>query len=338
LIKQLWGPKFRDIISDPRTEEEKMLDYKYGEDVVLTMGAPATKRIKTLPIKPLDQSRTSACVAYSAMHARDLQEGVTMRDPLPWYRTRRNYSGPGMFLKDGLSLMAHAEPVSPEMAPPISESFANSMPLVPVMSDKRKEDYEYVSIKAYDTDAVIASVTSGNPTMIGFYSTGNEWDEEMEVKDFTTQATAPVRHAVIALPNSYHTHNGKQWVSVIDSFPNKGHFLRHISIDFLKERMFFGGGFYHRAPVRKKKVTAQPLNFCRYGQRNDGVLELQRFLTQVGLMSTVHNTGYYGNITAKAVLTWQLANVDTVNKWQLDQWKGYYWGPASVKKFNELYS
>lgn len=335
LIRQYFSKeKQHDAIPDPRPVFEQELDYKYGEDVLFSPARPTSRRIVNLPIEAKNQGQAGACGAYTASHARDMTEGE-YADPLVWYRARSNYPRPGMFVHEVVKMAAKATGMSfyPEHPPRITEQYANSMPFNSIYNNNRGGEFEYIRIKPFDTQAVIEAVTAGHGTMISFYSTFNEWDFEMEVKDFTNRYVAPVRHFVMALPGSFHRKDGKEWVSVIDSAPNRGHFLRHISIDFLKERMFLGGGFYYpiKAEKKDKKVKIElPLQRCQYGQRNADVLRLQKYLVSRGRMQTRHTTGYYGNITAAAVLQWQLENLPETNILNLHAWGGRYWGPASI--------
>jgi len=70
LIKQLFEPRFRDAIEDPRSELEKSKDYRYGEDMMLPNGSAGNKRIKKLPFDAYLQQSTSSCGAHAAAHAR----------------------------------------------------------------------------------------------------------------------------------------------------------------------------------------------------------------------------------------------------------------------------
>ena len=334
-IKHYLNPVIQDALVDPRPQREKDRDYVYGDDILLGKG-PGNKRITKLPFPAYIQDGTSACGAHAAGHARRLLEGdITF--PLGWYRTRSNYDGEGMFLSEVLRLAAYADTLPTPTGVParLTETYANGLPLVDVFNNLRKEGYEYIQIKTYDADAVFNSVSNGNPTVVGFYCTVNEWVEEMVATDVVSLITAPVKHFVTCLPNSNHEKDGYEWVSIIESAPNKGFTLRHIRKDFLQKRMFLGGGFFRPLVVKKKKVTTIPSVATQYGERSASVISLQTFLTQVGLLNTEHVTGYYGNITSAAVLKWQLENLSGIPLLEL---KGYYWGPKSIKKANELYS
>lgn len=338
-FKQLMSERYIDVVPDPRPSSEKAKDYIYGEDFLLPKGTSG-KRVTRLPFKAYDQGGTSACGAFSAAHARRLSEGEVTFAP-QWYRSRTNYAGEGMFIKDVLKLMAKANAVGEIRAPArLTEDFVNMLPFVDLFNNTRDEYYEYTQIREYDVDAVWDAVGNGHPVLITFYATKNEWVEEMYEREFTTLLSAPVRHYVIALPNSNHTKDGHEWVSVIDSSPHRGFSLRQVRKDFLKKRMYLGGGFYYRVNRRKSKVKLIPDVRCEYGQRNVAVANLQTFLNQVGLVSKDHITGYYGNITAKAVLDWQLAMIPSseVSPMRLTEWQGKYWGPLSINIAKKLYN
>jgi len=338
LIKQLFEPRFRDAIEDPRSELEKSKDYRYGEDMLLPNGSAGNKRIKKLPFDAYLQQSTSSCGAHAAAHARRSYESEGTF-PLAWYRTRTNYALEGMFLKDVLKLAARADTVkAPKDVPKkLTESYANSLDYMELFTNNRDTRYEYVTINPYDAQAVLDLVSSGKSVVISFYATKKEWDEEIYPRELTTLYTAPVRHYVLALPNTYHTKDGYEWVSCVDSANPKGNTLVHMRRDMLEKRMYLGGGFYHAVDKSKSKVKDLPLTRCEYGQRNNAVLTLQKFLTQIGLMSAVHNTGYYGNITALAVRTWQIDNLLSVPAVDLYNLQGHYWGPQSIEVVKKKY-
>lgn len=331
LISQLFEKKTNSIAVDTRASVDKAKDYYYGEDISLPTG-DENKRIKKLPFKAYDQGGTSACGAFSAAHMRKLTDGNDT-DPLPWYRARTNFAGQGMFIQEVLKSAALAD-IMPLVKRNIrlTEDLANSYAPTELFKNSRKDKFEYFQIEPYDEDAVWRTVSLGIPTLITFFATNSEWDEEVVLKDVTTLWTAPVRHYVVALPYSNHMHDGHEWVSVIDSAPNKGYSLRHVRMDFLAKRMYLGGGFFTASTTKKSKVTSFPVLACEYGQRNINVTTLQTFLNQLGLVSKEHITGYYGNITAKAVLNWQLKNISSpkLTDRQLIDWEGKNWGPASI--------
>lgn len=326
-----------DIAEDPRKPEERAKDYVYGQDVKLPGSPSLNKRIKKLPFKALDQEKTSACGAYAATHARKIAENSDNFPPV-WYRTRSNYAGKGMFLKEVLKLAAKATGFpEPSGAGKLSEELVNQMALIDVYDNNRDNTHEYVQINPYDFSAVVEASNSGRPVIISFFSTLKEWTEEMIPTDTVYVSTAAVRHYVVVLPNSYHEHDGHEWVSVIDSSPAKGFALRHLRKDFLENRMYLGGGFYYPVSKQKAPVRVIPAVAVEYGERSEDVKNLQEFLYRLGLVQSVHRTGYYGNITAKAVLRWQLANITIMKQSELEALQGMYWGPVSIKTAKKIY-
>lgn len=341
LVRQAISPKFISIAKDIRSSVEKERDYIYGDDVKLPGSSAASKRITKLPIVPYNQGATSACGAFSASHARLIFESEK-NFPLAWYRARSNYPQEGMFLQDVLRLAAKANAITTPAkykALRPNEEEANKLQLQNLFENARGDNYEYAQIKPYDSDSVVEVSNNGFPVVISFFCTKEEWVEEMEPRDPVILMTAPVRHFVVVLPNSHHFKDGKWWVSVVDSSPANGFALRHLSLDFLSKRMYLGGGFYYPATKKKAKKKVVPVFSCSFGQRNQAVRTLQEFLVTEGLMSEVHTTGYYGPITAKAVLSWQMKNLELpgVDVVEIQDLMGYHWGPRSIARAKELY-
>ena len=73
----------------------------------------------------------------------------------------------------------------------------------------------------------------------------------------------------------------------------------------------------------------------KLGDKFDEVKRLQDFLKTQGVFPNIESTGYYGNITAKAVYLFQVKNnVAPIS--ELDQLKGKRVGQKTLNKINEL--
>lgn len=332
--------KIQDTLRDDRPYKERELDYINGLDIVLTAKGE-NKRITKLPIQYYNQGSSSACGAHAAAHGRLLTEG-NKTNPFDWYRLRTNYSGPGMYLKDVLKLKAEAdvtEPLSSSLR--LTEAQANATQYKDLFN-KRQEKYDYYTIHYYDGDEVWSAVSNGLATTVSLYATGSEYTDEPRVLDWgLTLSWAPIRHFVEAIPYSNHTIDGVRYISVVDSSPFGGHTLRHISIDFLNERMYLGGGYYiKRGAPRKRTPKELPIEKVEMFNRGDDVTVLQQFLNAEGLQESKHITGYYGPITARNVMEWQLRNVNEMKGYtakELADLRGEYWGPASIKAVKKIY-
>ena len=260
-----------------------------------------------------------------------------------WYRSRTNFKGEGMYLQDVLKMSAQADnTIAPDGAPTdqFTETWANSVPLLDLFNNKRKDEWEYIQIAPYNANGVWDAVSNSHAVVIGFYSTLKEWDFEVIQKEVTTLFTAAVHHFVTCIPNSIHEKDGYEWVSVVDSSLYKGYRLRHVRKDFLEKRMFLGAGFYRKILQPAPIVPVAANLSCSYGEKNIAVVRLQKMLLDLGLLDPTSQTGYYGNLTASAVLKWQLANASLfiTNPIELTRLAGRYYGKQSVDAAKKLYS
>ncbi|MFA6158906.1 MAG: peptidoglycan-binding domain-containing protein [Candidatus Paceibacterota bacterium] len=336
LIEYITQPRFRSAIPDPRPSEERALDHVHGRDVAFAGELKVNDKPVDLPFTPYNQYQTSSCGAHDAAHGRRLEDGSDVA-PLPWYRMRSNYPDEGMFVHDVLRLKQKAKPV-PYSAFPTEryspEAKANAIPAQELWDESRDKSHAYVYIQPFDADAVFQAVSKGFPVTISFFATYSEWSKQVlsiEDPDLVFYL-ANVRHYVEAMPSSIYSEGGKLYLSALESARQGGHMRREITPEFLKKRMFLGGGYaYRKEEPKPVPVATLPLAECQYGQSSAAVKILQAYLCSKGLMLPEHRTGYYGPITAGAVLKWQLANVKTVSQQSLRDLGGRYWGPASVK-------
>jgi hypothetical protein len=135
--------------------------------------------------------------------------------------------------------------------------------------------------------------------------------------------------------------NDKKYLLIEDS-AHFGGFTRHlISEEFFKERNWFNRYpmcfKFENEPVEEKpKHTFK--NIMKMGERNDDIKALQDCLKYEGLFPVnTESTGYYGAITVKAVLEFQIKyNVALPD--ELNQLAGRQAGLKTLAKLNELYS
>ena len=103
---------------------------------------------------------------------------------------------------------------------------------------------------------------------------------------------------------------------------------------------FFADAVFHAYALTELSYTEQNTTFLpfketmRYGQRSSEVQRLQAFLQARGTFpANVQTTGTYGNVTAQAVLAYQLQKkVDTVAA--LNTLKGRIVGPRTLAAIN----
>ena len=75
-----------------------------------------------------------------------------------------------------------------------------------------------------------------------------------------------------------------------------------------------------------------------FGQRSDEIVALQDILRYEGVYpNNIASTGYYGAITAKAVLAWQ-RKYKVASETELVSLQGRRVGKKTIAKLNELYA
>jgi hypothetical protein len=244
-----------------------------------------------------------------------------------------------MFLQEVLRMEQKAKTVDYSAYPNEShttEAEANRIPNIVEFDEKRDEEYGYVQIQPYNAYAVLEAISAGHAPTVSFFATLTEWSfAELVPREKLSLWVAPVRHYVKALPNSVYKKGGDYWFSALESSPYGGHNRREIPLRFLAERMYLGAGYVYKKDVPKPKpATTMPDERCEFGQRGNAVLKLQTYLFEKGRMARQHLTGFYGPITAAAVLKWQLEHLPT--SLNVAELRGRWWGPASIQKAREI--
>lgn len=202
----------------------------------------------------------------------------------------------------------------------------------------------YIIDPAGDIDTIASIIQkTGKGVMVWFGFDLNEWQNVPEIKNTNLNLYAPTtaRHSVTAV--DFTMYNGKKALIIEDSWGINFGFQgqRVITEDFFKARNYFSAhlmNFKFDTPVVKKYKFERT-----YERGNTDAQYLQTFLKEQGYFpNNVEITGYYGSITASAVLKWQLDNVKrftTIDpKWNSEALKelgGNYFGNISVKVANQ---
>lgn len=334
---------FRKIISnsalpDTRPQELKDKDYSTKEIVTSSVVPFQNSKITELTATVYNQWYAGSCVPH-AFYTQLEYEGIIPPNLSPSqlraYRKRIGYPTPGSIgvdiydkIKDGQSF----DFPTPEK---FTEEQATAMPYIKGDKIIDFKYFQYLQFGKVLTEDIVKDVALGKAVTIFIYATDSEYSREyVEVKDPNLDIrNAYVRHAVCLVPKGDFTENGKQWLAVHDSARFGGRHLRYISYDFLKARAYFGAKVYaDDIPVPITPEIGLPLLYCEQGDSGDKVSMLQAYLVKDGVLSKEYVTGYYGALTAKAVLWWQLKRHE---KFESDiptllKWGGRYWGNQSI--------
>lgn len=335
---EIFKKKYNGVCEDTRSEAEKAKDWDSRE---IVLGSGTGSKITEIPIDVHDQMRTSSCTAHAVLAMMEYNGVVhNFISRFPLYRKRFNFPGEGsnatdLIIKSHPSFHSHGglnlyDSINyPNI---LTEEWANSLPFV--IGEDISGSFNYFTIR--DWDELEHTVNSGIAVTLAFYSTVNEWSREyVEERDTVTPSTAKVRHQITLIPKGAFRENGKLWFSVHDSAKFGGRFLRYATLDFLKNRVIVQPQFAIPAniveiPPVKVNKTIKPVKLNDRGQY---VLNLQGFLAKKGFLENEYVTGFYGPITSKAVLWFQLYHHKKFSSSipELLKLKGEYFGPQSVQ-------
>lgn len=325
-------------LPDTRPEEARRRDYK-DEEIA---GAPAVEAFKHSKILKLlatlfNQWYTSSCVPHGFLTTLEY-EGIitpaTLKSQLRAYRKRLNYPGEGSIagdlwdkIKAGVSPLKEA-PVKEKM----TEAEANALPFVAGTKDL---DFNYFEITDYSR--IPGYVALGKAIPVYIYATKDEWSREyVKIIDLNLSiGSAYVRHCVCLVPNGDFTEDGVQYLTVHDSAAFGGRQLRYMPLPFLLKRAYYAARIEKKGelpPVPVPPAPSLPRVACKLGDRGDAVRNLQAFLIKKKMLDAAYLTGFYGALTAKAVLWYQLSRWEAFSSTipELIELKGENWGPQSI--------
>ncbi len=345
----------QDALPDSRPVVQQEKDYSTQEIASTGVGVEVfkNKQIKKFSIAEFNQWYVGSCVPHGFI-TQLIYEGVITEEQakgmfLRVYRKRFNYPGAGSNGVDMFNQIRSGQSTDFPTPEKFREAMANAMPYI--LGTKLIKDFNfflYQDKKTYKwlVDDIPADIAAGKAVSIFFWATDEEWSKEyVEVIDanYPLNADSEVRHCVCLVPKGDFTKDGKRWLTVQDSakFGKRG--MRYVEFDlFLKSRLYFAAKVYAAGdiPVPPPVVAVDPILPCEQGDRGDAVLALQNFLIKESKLGSEFATGYYGAITAKAVLWWQLEhwNDFTSNIPTLLDWGGKYWGNQSIEVFKKLNS
>ena len=341
---------FKEVLDDPRTTEEKERDYRAEEIRPLTAPVWVEKPRSIWRKFPIfDQDQSGSCVGQSVAKLlgieNHLEEGkfvhLSARDI---YSRRSNKPMPGMWFQNAMEIGykygATIEQLMPSQK--MNEGQMNND------SDRKVSDEQialvlkggnYVSLPI-NIDA-IASIYP-KPIVIGV----KFWYDEYNRPDPKVLRTGnpPYHHAIAKV--DYTIYNGKRCLVIDDSWGlNTGwEGQRVISEDWFKSGRISAAWYFEdlRNDWRDLEGGARPKHrFDKdlvLGMRNNDVIALQDCLKWENLFPTNQtSTGYYGGITAKAVLDFWI-KYGIATQQEIDILQGKRVGVKTRARLNELFS
>lgn len=354
-------PQFQSgAILDTRTEEAKLSDYKFEELVVAINPVNWIDKVqgawRKFPI--FNQDGSGSCVAQTLAKLLGILYYLKNQLYIHFsathiYQRRANKPSSGMNGIDAFTIGKQGVTLE-ELVP--SQSM-NDGQMDGVQIPQYKKDvgsvfkignYLTVPIKDIDTIASIIQTTEKG-VMVWFYFQGDEWTDVPEIKNpnLDLYASSTGRHSVTAV--DFTMYAGEKALIIEDSWGKFAGFngQRVIRESFFKARNFFAAypmtfQFEDQTQPQPAPVNPKPkYNFTKvltFEMRDQDVKALQDILKYEGLFpSNVVSTGYYGSITAKAVLAFQ-RKYKVASEAELTSLAGRRVGIKTLAKLNELYN
>lgn len=352
IINWLSPRDFTGVTIDPRTMEEKDMDYDHGE---IALGAAVDWRNKPqeewnkYPIRAQDGS--GSCVAQSTAKLLGVENRRETNDfrifsALDIYDRRETKPQSGMWAQDAFSIACKHGATFEELLP--SQNLNEEKMNKPVTRTKEMLDIAqtykaggYVSISSLNIDDIAQVIASGKAVMLFVKFSADEWTDVPVAKKLFTD----LAHAVAAI--DYTMWKGEKALIIDDSWGKFYGFdgQRVLTQSFLKKRCYYAGYLLDLSNDWRKDVTppAKPKHYFShnmyYGSRNNEEVKwLQKVLKYEQLFpQTADITGNYFQITAKAVLAWQRKHKVATDV-ELDSLAGETCGIKTLGALNDLYS
>lgn len=309
---------------DTRTETEKAKDFKFEELVTSVNPVNWTEKISTswrkFPI--FNQDGSGSCVAQTMAKLMGvlywMKNGVYVHfSATHVYQRRSNKPAGGMSGVEAFEIAQQG--VTLEVLVPSQDMNDTQMDGIKIEQYKdevgkvfKLGDFVVDPTKDIETIASIIQTTN-KAVMVWYYFTYAEWTDVPTVNG-TINLSGPgtVRHSVTAV--DWTLYQGKKCLIIEDSWgPNYGKGgQRIITEDFHKERNWFAA---HPMSFKFETQVIPPVQLFKFtkkmkqGDQNNEVKELQLFLQKSGFYPANSSaTGYFGAVTKKAVVAFQLAH------------------------------
>ena len=310
---------------DTRSQEERDKDYEFSEIVTSVAPVVWTEKISTswrkFPI--FNQDGSGSCVAQTMAKIMGvmywLKNNVYVHfSATHIYQRRSNKPSGGMSGVECFEIArkgATLEVLTPSQD--MSDIQMDGVKIEPYKEEVGKifklGSYVVGPLKDLETVASIIQQT-GKAVMVWYYFKHKEWTDVPEVidTDLDLHASSTSRHSVTAV--DFTLYKGKKCLIIEDSWgPNYGKGgQRIITEDFHKERNFFVAhpmNFKFEEQVVPPIVVSKFTKTMKLGDQNNEVKELQLFLKKLGHYPiNIDVTGYFGSVTKKAVIAFQLAH------------------------------
>lgn len=337
--------RYNGITPDLRSEEEKSKDWKAEELVSAMAIAPIFRTVKEGQwnrYSVRNQNGSGSCVAQTTAKMLEIKRKLVKGDIIkfsasPIYKERSNKPQAGMNSNNALDIaVKHGSCREFDMP---SENLSDAQ-IDALAYPKNYEDLNNIAVPtSYVTTPVSFDYVAGIIEREGCAMIWINTDYQSWCKDIPTKGgrKGEVVHSITGV--DAFTFKGVQYILIEDSWGEFGeyHGQRLLTREFFNDAVFYCATFMtFTFDVDNTKRFAEFFSDMQFGQRNSEIVRLQDFLKSKGHFPVNSvSTGYYGNVTAKAVYDFQVkyavASMETLNAL-----KGKRVGVATRKKINEM--
>lgn len=345
---------------DTRSKEEKLKDFKAIE--LIAAFAPVVWTEKPQEswrrFPTFNQDGSGSCVAQTEAKEMGImrmlnspEDGYIHFSATHIYQRRNNRPAGGMGAVDARKIAGQGVTLESFVQSQGMSDAGMDSAIVKPYEDAIGEVFKvpnYLELPFRDFESVASMIqTTGKGVMVWFYFTSEEWSREVPVIINPELTLAEgLRHSVTAV--DCFLFNGKKYILIEDSAHFSGFTHHLISEEFFKARNWYAGYLQNfkfedqtqlesPAQVKPNYTFTKVMEFEKIDTTAQDIKALQDILKYEGLFPiSKSSTGFYGAITARAVLAWQKRyNVAPLP--ELESLAGRRVGDKTIAKLNQLY-
>lgn len=329
---------------DNRSVKEKSKDFHWEEFNVL--GPVTYPERASVGYTLRNQDGSGSCVAQTVAKMLEVWDfnndnTPTIYSATPIYQRRRNKPAPGMVGVDALQYAVDGH-IYLESDVPSQLMNDDAMDKVSIKDTLKKPEKPLsYSVLPINFDAVAQEVQKSHVAMVWFKCGASEWSTTVPEGRSSSEA---IRHSVAAVDCIHY--DGEDYIIIEDSWGKleknsdipiqEGQ--RAISRTFFEDHCFFAASFTNF----KFDGGSKPKHYwnyaMKYGQHSEDIVKLQEVLKYEKFFpSNQECTGYFGGITARALVKWQIKHgmPDFANEKDMRKVMA---GKKTLAELNKLYN
>lgn len=335
---------YQGFLDDTRSEEDKKKDYNYEEIVGASGISNLFRKVDSISevkkYTPRNQSNSTSCVAQSIAKFLEVKDPSYIFSATPIFARRANKPGLGMSAPDAMEIIRKYGTTLESVTP--SQNMLDPEMNNYVIPDNYEDLNNYTIPSNYlnlkiDFDKVAEAVQIEGAAIIFTDADFSLYNHDIPLPG---GKKGGIRHATCVVDTI--NLKGQDYLVVEDSYGTWDTEEMRARRQRLFSRDFFNFACYYAGVLKdfKYDIVDHPFNLfttnLEFGDSGEEVIRLQNFLKSKGYFpSNIASTGYYGSITAKAVLNFQkdhvkLPLINLINN------KGYYFYELTREAVNKL--